>query len=176
MTAALGSLRPPQCETGSILCKSPSKIQLSVLYAGLAMAALGVGGTRFTLGTMGANQFDNAKNQAIFFNWFFFAFYASTIISVTAIVYVQDSVSWTLGFGLTVLANLLGLAVFLLGSRFYRHVGANGSPFTGLARVVVAAIRKRKVMLSLKGEDFYQEQYYGGAEKLVPKLPTNTLK
>ncbi|KAI9195956.1 hypothetical protein LWI28_019718 [Acer negundo] len=31
LTASLNSLRPPQCEIGSSLCKSPSKLQLAVL-------------------------------------------------------------------------------------------------------------------------------------------------
>ncbi|KAI9195187.1 hypothetical protein LWI28_012543 [Acer negundo] len=32
LTASLNSLRPPQCEIGSSLCKSPSKLQFAVLF------------------------------------------------------------------------------------------------------------------------------------------------
>ncbi|KAK1357369.1 Nitrate excretion transporter 1 [Heracleum sosnowskyi] len=175
VTSTHDSLRPPHCETGSSFCKSPSPFQLSLLYSGLALGCLGVGGTRYTLGTMGANQFDNPKNQGSFFNWYFFTMYVSTMASVTALVYIEDSVSWVLGFGLSVLANLLGLLIFVLGNRFYRHVEANGSPFTGLARVIVAAVRKRSVFLSIKAEDYYQDQL-GGVEKVVAHLPTKSLE
>ena len=60
------------------------------------------------------------------------------------IVYVEDNVSWALGF----LASLIGLAIFLSGKRFYCHDKPQGSPFLDLARVVVACFRKRKVLIS----------------------------
>ncbi|KAL5832992.1 hypothetical protein ACOSQ3_016666 [Xanthoceras sorbifolium] len=157
LTASLDSLRPPGCQIGSSLCKSPSKLQFAVLYAGLAMGCVGLGGTRFTVATMGANQFDRPKDQGTFFNWYFFAFYISSVISSTVIVYIQDSISWRLGFGLCIAANLLGLVIFLLGNRYYLHDKPKGSPFVGLARVIVAALRKRKLVLSSRIEDYYQE-------------------
>ena len=52
------------------------------------------------MATMGANQFDKPEDQGIFFNWYFFAVYVTALISATAIVYIEDSVSWGLGFGL----------------------------------------------------------------------------
>jgi hypothetical protein len=60
-----------------------------------------------------------------------------------------------LGYGLCVVDTLIGLAMFLLGKRFYCHDKPQGSPFMGLARVLVATIRKRKVLLSSKSEDYY---------------------
>ncbi|KAK4850013.1 hypothetical protein QYF36_003036 [Acer negundo] len=166
LTASLNSLRPPQCEIGSSLCKSPSKLQLAVLYGGLALGCIGLGGGRFTLATMGANQFNKQKDQGIFFNWYFFAFYVSSVISSTAIVYIQDNVSWTLGFGLCIAANFVGLVLFLLGKRFYLLDKPNGSPFTSLARVIVATLRKRKLVLSSRIEDYYQEHNNGLANNI----------
>ncbi|KAL5764155.1 hypothetical protein ACOSQ2_016749 [Xanthoceras sorbifolium] len=157
LTASLDSLRPPGRQIRSSLCKSPSKVQFVVLYAGLAMGCVGLGGTRFTVATMGANQFDRPKDQGTFFNWYFFALYISSVISSTAIVYIQDSNSWRLGFGLCIAANLLGLVIFLLGNRYYLHDKPKGSPFVDLARVIVAALRKRKLVLSSRIEDYYQE-------------------
>lgn len=112
-------------------------------------------GTRYTVATMGANQFDKPEDQGVVFNWYFFAVYVTALISATAIVYIEDSVSCGLGFGLCVVAIIIGLAMFLLGKRFYCHENPQGSPFTDLARVLVAAIRKRKVLLSSKSEDYY---------------------
>ena len=155
LTALLDSLRPQPCETGSSLCRTPSKLRFVVLYAGIALAAIGSAGTRFTVATMGANQFDKPEDQGIFFNWYFFTTYVGALISATAIVYIEDSVSWGLGYGLCVVDTLIGLAMFLLGKRFYCHDKPQGSPFMGLARVLVATIRKRKVLLSSKSEDYY---------------------
>ncbi|KAH0777345.1 hypothetical protein KY290_008756 [Solanum tuberosum] len=90
-TSAIDVLRPPPCDDGSSLCTSPSTHQYAVLYVALALASLGVAGTRFTIAPMGANQFDKPKHQAIFFNWYIFAFYTSFAVSTTVIVYVEDN-------------------------------------------------------------------------------------
>ncbi|TYI26344.1 hypothetical protein ES332_A05G108300v1 [Gossypium tomentosum] len=116
-----------------------------------------LGGSRYTLATLGANQLDKPKDKETFFNWFFFTVNVSSIISSTAIVYVEDSISWALGYTICFAANFIALAVFLAGQRFYRCDKPQGSQFTGLLRVVVAAVRKRKVALSSRSEDYYHE-------------------
>ncbi|GMI92084.1 nitrate excretion transporter1, NRT1/ PTR family 2.7 [Hibiscus trionum] len=156
LTATLSYLRP-HCGTGSSLCHGPSKLHLAVLYLGITLASIGLGVVRFTLATLGANQFDNPTDQGSFFNWFFFTFYVACVISSIGIVYVEDSISWGVGFGICAAFNFLGLLIFLLGNRFYRHDKPQGSPYTSLARVVVAAIRKRKVMVSSESKDYYGE-------------------
>ncbi|XP_040991173.1 protein NRT1/ PTR FAMILY 2.7-like isoform X1 [Juglans microcarpa x Juglans regia] len=158
LTATLDSLRPQSCDDGSSLCTPPSKLQYAILYTALALACIGCGCTRFTLATMGANQFDKPNDQGRFFDWYFFTFYTSSAVSSTVIVYIEDNLSWRLGFGLSAIANFIGLAFLLLGNRFYLHVKPHGSPFTGLIRVIVATIRKRKVQLSSKTEDYYYGQ------------------
>ncbi|GFZ05864.1 major facilitator superfamily protein [Actinidia rufa] len=66
------SLRPHPCQNrSSATCQTPSKTQFAILYTSLAMVALGIGAMRFTLSTMGANQFPNSKDTKIFFNWFY---------------------------------------------------------------------------------------------------------
>ncbi|KAB2081028.1 hypothetical protein ES319_A05G105000v1 [Gossypium barbadense] len=115
-----------------------------------------LGGSRYTLATLGANQLDKPKDKETFFNWFFFTVNVSSIIS-SAIVYVEDSISWALGYTICFAANFIALAVFLAGQRFYRCDKPQGSQFTGLLRVVVAAVRKRKVALSSRSEDYYHE-------------------
>ena len=142
LTTTLDPLRPQPCDNGSSLCTPPSKLQYAVLYTGLALACIGSGGTRFTLATMGANQFDKPKDQGIFFNWYFITLYIASTVSNTAIVYIEDNVSWRIGFGLCAVTNFIGLAFLLMGNRFYLHDKPQGSPFTGIARVIVATIRK----------------------------------
>ncbi|XWS52731.1 hypothetical protein CRYUN_Cryun11dG0095600 [Craigia yunnanensis] len=157
LTATLNSLRPQPCNDGSSFCKAPSKVQFLVLYAGIALASIGQGGTRFTLATMGANQFHKPQQQGIFFNWYFFTQYTASVVSSTAVVYIEDNLSWGLGFGICVAANFIGLAIFLLGNRFYLHDKPQGSPFMNIARVMVAAFKKRNFPLSSMGEDYYNE-------------------
>lgn len=163
LTAALKPLRPEPCEDGSNHCEPPSGLQYAVLYVGLALTAIGFGGSRFILATLGANQYDKPEDQAVFFNWFFFTLHVGSVVSMTAIFYVEGEVSWTLGFGLCAVANLVAVAILLLGHRFYRPDRPQGSPFVDLARVLVATLRKWNVsQLSASVKD-----YYGGHD-VVP--------
>ncbi|XP_021889734.1 protein NRT1/ PTR FAMILY 2.7 isoform X2 [Carica papaya] len=172
LTATVDCLKPQPCEIGSTssCTSSPSKFQFLVLYGGIILAAIGLGGTRFTMATMGANQFEKATDRGIFFNWFFFSLYVSAVVSLTVIVYIEDNVSWGLGFGISLAANFIGLAIFLLGNWFYHHDKPQGSPFMDMARVVVAAIRKRKVVFSSETKDYYQE----GSETMTVEATTPT--
>ncbi|PHU15893.1 hypothetical protein BC332_17098 [Capsicum chinense] len=104
----------------------------TLCIAAIVLATLGNGGTRSTLSTMGENQFNKPKAQGIFFNWFFFFVYGSSVVASTTIVYVEDNVNFT-----------------PILSQKEVH-----SP-TWLARVVVASIRKRKVLIPSTSEDFY---------------------
>ncbi|KAK9940256.1 hypothetical protein M0R45_016925 [Rubus argutus] len=154
LTVTLGSLKPQPCVSGSELCEPTSNLQYAILYTALALASIGLGGTRFTLATMGANQFDEPKSQASFFNWYFFSIYTASVVSFTVIVYVEDNVGWKWGFGIGVIANLIGLAIFVSGTRFYCFDKPKGSPFVGLARVVVATTLKRNLKISSESKDY----------------------
>ncbi|KDP44131.1 hypothetical protein JCGZ_05598 [Jatropha curcas] len=165
LTATLDSLRPKPCGVEEpSLCQTPSKLQYTVLYGAFALGSLGLGGTRFTIATMGANQFDKQEDKSSFFNWYFFTLYVASVVGATAIVYIEDNVSWSLGLWLCVAANFIGIVIFLLGNQVYRDNKPRGSPFTGLARVVVAAIRKRKALLSSTSGDYYFEDDLKGKD------------
>ncbi|KAH0752491.1 hypothetical protein KY285_005639 [Solanum tuberosum] len=79
---------------------------------------------------MGANQFHKPNHQAIFFYWYTYVLYASNAIGSIVLLYIEDNVSWVLGFAICVALNILGLSIFLSGRRFYRHIEAQQeSPF-----------------------------------------------
>ncbi|KAL6011103.1 hypothetical protein ACLOJK_001547 [Asimina triloba] len=155
LTATIHSLRPPSCTDASHTCEAPTRTHFTVLYAGITLVAVGIGGTRFTTATMGANQFNKPKDQDTFFNWYFFTMYVSAVAASIGIVYVQDNVGWGLGFALCAAANAVAVAIFVLGRRYYRRNVPKGSPFVGLARVVIASVRKRMEGLSTDGKDYY---------------------
>ena len=148
LTASLRGLRPAPCQPAAGPCEPASAGQMAALYAGVFLMCVSAAGSRFNQATMGADQFDSAADRDVLFNWYFVFFYASSAVGSTAIVYVQDNVSWALGYALSGAASLAGLA----GTPYYRRPGARGSPFTGLARVAVAAARKWKVKLATSEE------------------------
>ncbi|CAN6333488.1 unnamed protein product [Urochloa humidicola] len=157
LTAALPSLRPPRCSPPSAVCPHGTPGQLAVLYTAVCLLAIGTGGTRFNVATLGADQFGSAREQDTFFNWYFVFLYASFIVGETAIVYLQDGVSWVIGFSVCLGATVASLVMLVLGARYYRMPAAKGSPYTELARVVVAAVRKAHA-----GGVAGQVQYYLG--------------
>ncbi|KAL2488892.1 Protein NRT1/PTR FAMILY 2.7 [Forsythia ovata] len=175
LMATVDGLRPQNCQNNSSLCTAitPSKAQYAMLYLALTLVAVGLGGSRFTMATMGANQFTRAKHQETYFNWYFFTLYLATVASSTAIVYVEDNVSWAWGFGLCIMANVLGLIIFLLGKRYYYIDRPQGSPFTRLAQVIVASFRKKKVTVSSQSPDYY---YGDGIQKKIDELPTKSFR
>uniref|UniRef100_A0A0E0FZ58 J domain-containing protein n=1 Tax=Oryza nivara TaxID=4536 RepID=A0A0E0FZ58_ORYNI len=172
LTAALPSLLPPPCQRGAggggataTSCEPPNAAQSAVLYAALCLLAAGNGGTRYNMAALGADQFAGEgqprrrRQGGGFFSCYFAFLYASYATGDTVLVYVQDGVSWALGFGVCVATTGLALAALLLGSRHYRRPVPKGSPFTAMARVAVAAARKATVDLGLR------VQYYHGCNR-----------
>ncbi|KAG1338102.1 protein NRT1/ PTR FAMILY 2.7 [Cocos nucifera] len=133
--------------------------------------AAGIGGTRFNLATLGANQFDGPRDQGTFFNWYFVALYVSAIMGQVGIVYIQDNSGWNCGFGLCAIVVVICLFAFLQGRRYYRHTDLKENPFVGLVNVVVLAVQRRKM-----GESYDDQCYYyeleDGDTKLAPRSLT----
>ncbi|CAN6201852.1 unnamed protein product [Urochloa humidicola] len=159
VSAALPQFRPPPCSakpaSAAAACEEAAPWQLAVLYASLLLNAAGAGGYRPCIVAFGADQFDESRAAERarswgFFNWYYFCNGASMLAAVTAVVWVQDNVGW--GWGLGVPAAFMGVSVaaFVAGYPMYRRLEPAGSPFTRLAQVVVAAVRKRRVVA--KGE------------------------
>ncbi|CAL4940546.1 unnamed protein product [Urochloa decumbens] len=149
-TAAPG-LRPPPCadaKGASPDCVPANGTQLGVLYLGLYLTALGTGGLKSSVSGFGSDQFDEAHDgergkMLRFFNWFYFFVSIGALLAVTVLVYVQDNVGRRWGYGICAAGILVGLAVFLLGTRKYRFKKLVGSPLTQVAAVTVAAWNKR---------------------------------
>ncbi|XP_078155739.1 nitrate transporter 1.1 [Carex rostrata] len=151
-TAAPG-LQPPRCDNpASGSCVKATSGQLGVLYLALYLTALGTGGLKSSVSGFGSDQFDDAdksekKQMMRFFSWFFFFINLGSLLAVTVLVYVQDNLGRKWGYGVCALAIVVGLSVFLAGTKRYRFKKLVGSPLTQIAAVVVAAWRKRKLEL-----------------------------
>ncbi|GMI76373.1 CHLORINA 1, ARABIDOPSIS THALIANA NITRATE TRANSPORTER 1, nitrate transporter 1.1 [Hibiscus trionum] len=156
ISTLIPSLRPPKCNRyagdGNTICTPASDMQLTVLYLALYMTALGTGGLKSSVSGFGSDQFDDSnleeKSQmANFFHWFFFFINMGSLGSVTILVYIQDNLGRGWGYGICACAIVIGLAVFLSGTRRYRFKKLAGSPLTQIAAVFVAAWKKRHLEL-----------------------------
>ncbi|ONK80327.1 uncharacterized protein A4U43_C01F16420 [Asparagus officinalis] len=145
--AKSSSLKPPPCAPTdpNAPCQQVSGNKATMLFAGLYLTALGVGGIKGSLPAHGAEQFDEEtvdgrKNRSTFFNYFVFCLSLGGLIAVTLVVWVEDNKGWQWGFGISTLTILLSVPSFVAGSAFYRNKVPIGSPLTTIAKVLVASL------------------------------------
>lgn len=152
ISTTIPSLRPPKCDRGGASCVSANGMQLVVLFIALYLTALGTGGLKSSVSGFGSDQFDDTDKEertrmTNFFNWFFFFISIGSLAAVTILVYIQDNLGRQWGYGICVCAIVVGLLVFLLGTRRHRFKKLAGSPLTQIASVFVGALRKRNLEL-----------------------------
>lgn len=76
--------------------------------------------------------------------------HGSSIVALLVLNYIQENLSWELGFGLPCIVMCVALAIFLLGSRRYRfHINSDEkNPFVRIGRVFVKAARLVKIFFT----------------------------
>ncbi|KAL8114453.1 hypothetical protein AgCh_021348 [Apium graveolens] len=150
ISTTIPSLRPPSCNTGSSSCDPANGMQLGLLYTALYLTAFGTGGLKSSVSGFGSDQFDDTNKEekslmTSFFNWFFFFISIGSLAAVSVLVYIQDNVGRRWGYGICACAIVVGILVFLAGTKRYRFKKLVGSPLTQIATVFVGAWRKRKL-------------------------------
>ncbi|KAL4423412.1 hypothetical protein ABPG77_009990 [Micractinium sp. CCAP 211/92] len=121
-----------------------SPLQNAALYTSLYVIALGTGGIKPNVSAFGADQFDEAdpkdrKEKTSFFNWFYFFVNIGSLLAVTVIVWVQENISWAVGFAIPAACMALAIITFVAGSPLYTHVAPTESPLSRVFKVVWAA-------------------------------------
>ncbi|OMO95380.1 Proton-dependent oligopeptide transporter family [Corchorus olitorius] len=181
LSVSLPGLKPPKChEVNLDNCKEANTLQLAVFFGALYTLAVGTGGTKPNISTIGADQFDDfhpkeKAHKLSFFNWWMFSIFFGTLFANTILVYIQDNVGWTLGYGLPLVGLFISCMIFLVGTPFYRHRVPAGSPFTKMAQVIVAAIRKWDVPLPSDPKELYEldlDEYSKGGKYRIDSTPT----
>lgn len=112
-----------------------------VLFLGLYLVALGVGGIKGSLLPHGAERFDQTtsegrKKRPAFFNYYIFCLSCGALMAVTFVVWIEDNVGRQWGFGVFAAGILTSIVVFLLGSSTYRIKVPSGSPITTMFKVI----------------------------------------
>ncbi|XP_021895237.1 protein NRT1/ PTR FAMILY 6.2 isoform X2 [Carica papaya] len=157
----LSQLRPPPCHANEV-CKQASGFQMGILYIALYLIALGTGGLKSSVSGFGTDQFDEKdekeKSQmAYFFNRFFFFISTGTLMAVTVLVYIQDAVGRSWGYGICSASMLIAVFIFLAGTKKYRYKRSQGSPVVHIFQVIAAAISKRKMDLPYSVGSLYED-------------------
>ncbi|KAL5544346.1 hypothetical protein UlMin_008130 [Ulmus minor] len=159
LTAAIPALRPWSCNDQSAACSEPEKWQLAFLFVGLGLLSIGAGGIRPCNIAFGADQFDTRTEKGkaqleSFFNWWYFTFTIALVIALTGVVYIQTNVSWPIGFAIPTACLILSITIFLIGSHTYIKIKPQGSIFSDILKVIIAACRKHSVSIGPGNQDY----------------------
>ncbi|KAK6152824.1 hypothetical protein DH2020_012463 [Rehmannia glutinosa] len=149
LSAAIHSFNFSHCKNGSnnSAC-SPPLFEVVVFLFSLYLVAFAQGGHKPCVQAFGADQFDDedekeVKAKSSFFNWWCFSMNGGMFIAVLVLNYIQENLSWELGFGIPCIVMCFALVIFLLGSMTYRFPTNNDerNPFVRIGRVFVKAAR-----------------------------------
>ncbi|GMJ11102.1 NRT1/ PTR family 6.2 [Hibiscus trionum] len=153
VSTKLPQLRPPPCHAADVTqCQRANSFQMGILYLSLYLVALGTGGLKSSVSGFGTDQFDekDEKEKAqmtYFFSRFFFVISTGTLMAVTVLVYIQDEVGRSWGYGICSASTFVALVVFFSGTKRYRYKKCSGSPVVHISQVVYAAFGKKKAKL-----------------------------
>ncbi|MFS7910647.1 putative proton-dependent oligopeptide transporter family, MFS transporter superfamily [Helianthus anomalus] len=128
------------------------QLQVVIFFIALYLVAFAQSGHKPCVQAFGANQFDaddpeELKSKSSFFNWWFFGLCGGSTVGIFVLSYIQDNLSWGLGFGIPCVIMGFALMIFLFGTVTYRF-GENTQGKNAFARtshVFLNAARNRRV-------------------------------
>ncbi|CAL9135304.1 unnamed protein product [Musa textilis] len=175
--AHLPQLRPPPCNMISKeeQCMEAKGFKATIFFLALYLVALGSGCLKPNMISHGADQFRredpcHSKKLSTYFNTAYFSFCVGELIALTVLVWVQTRSGMDVGFGVSAGAMAMGLAILISGAFFYRNKPPQGSIFTPIARVFVAAFTKRKQVCPSNSSDVEPSSSYVGNLPRTNKL------
>ncbi|KAL0365795.1 UNVERIFIED_CONTAM: protein NRT1/ PTR FAMILY 5.10 [Sesamum radiatum] len=112
----------------------------------LYLMALGQGAHKPCILAFGADQFDaqhpkELRSRSSFFNWWYFSICAGPLAALLVLNYIQDNISWGIGFGIPCISMVIALTIFMLGTKSYRYNSITVEEKCALSRVTQVLIK-----------------------------------
>ncbi|KAI7741385.1 hypothetical protein M8C21_000845 [Ambrosia artemisiifolia] len=151
--------------TSTALNKTNSSTSSVSLYISLYLISLGIGGYNPSLQAFGADQIDtedelpttktdtSPDKKSMFFQWWYFGICSGSLLGVSIMPNIQDSVGWGLGFAVPAMAMVVSMVVFSCGSRFYSYDHDRNNDVKSVEKVVQAVKSCVSKFVQLKGEE-----------------------
>ncbi|KAJ0469479.1 putative proton-dependent oligopeptide transporter family, MFS transporter superfamily [Helianthus annuus] len=151
--------------TSTALNKTNSSSSSLSLYISLYLISLGIGGYNPSLQAFGADQIDtedelpttktdtSPDKKSMFFQWWYFGICSGSLLGVSIMPNIQDSVGWGLGFAVPAMAMAVSMIVFSCGSRFYSYDNDRNNDVKSVEKVVQAVKSCVSKFIHLKNEE-----------------------
>ena len=150
-----------------VLGSIPGNASVLIIFPALYIIALGTGGIKPNVATLGADQFDerysrDRKEKESFFNWFYWSINSAALISLTLIAYIcqngipsMGGTEWGffIGYSIPCIALTAAIMVFVAGHASYVLKPPNGSVLSIFFSILVEALWTRR---SLTVQDIRQ--------------------
>ncbi|KAL5843458.1 hypothetical protein ACOSQ4_009416 [Xanthoceras sorbifolium] len=139
------------------LCTSPPdhRFQVILFFFSIYLVAVAQSGHRPCVQALGADQFDEqdpgeCKIKSSFFNWWGFGICLGALSTRLILNYIQDNLSWALGFGIPCIVMVVALAVFLLGTKTYRFTIKRDAKSVSGAKIIVEKLVEKIVEIMIE--------------------------
>lgn len=141
----------------------PGSISLAVVFLGMYTVALGAGGIKPNVSTMGADQFDpqfeqDKKEAEKFFSYFYWSINLGALLAYSIVAYVcqygikglgGENWGFFIGYLIPTVMMCVGIVIFVSGSQRYKKNKPRGSMLSIACGIVYeAAIVRRKARLN----------------------------
>ncbi|KAI3763109.1 hypothetical protein L1987_53559 [Smallanthus sonchifolius] len=149
---AFSTLLPSNCKNVVDHSSCSPHLQVIVFFVALYLVAFAQGGHKPCVQAFGADQFDaddpeELKSKSSFFNWWYFGLCVGPTVGIFVLSYIQDNLSWGLGFGIPCVIMGFALMIFLFGTMTYRFgvKTKEKNAFARIGHVFVVAARNWRV-------------------------------
>ncbi|NWY56511.1 S15A3 protein, partial [Chionis minor] len=122
---------------GTCQGQPPEQYCAPTIYSGLLLVALGASSVRANLTPFGADQVRHQGGDATrrFFNWFYWSINIGAIFSLLVVAFVQQNISFLVGYLIPVACLALALLIFLLATPTFVTKPPTGSQVSAMIKL-----------------------------------------
>lgn len=143
----------------------PGAITAALVFAGMYTIAMGAGGIKPNVSTMGADQFDphhpqDKKEAGQFFSYFYWSINLGALVAYSLVAYIcqyglpflgGEPWGFFVGYTIPTVMMVIGILIFVSGSKRYKVVKPKGSMLNTACGVVYEAVWTRRSEVSPTG-------------------------
>ena len=110
----------------------------------LLLISVGTGGIKANVSPLGADQIENEGAIVVqrFFDWFYWFIQLGSFLAYTAVVSIQQEVSFFYGYVITASSIFLAIMLFISGRKYYIIHPHKGSYMTDTCKIIWQGLRK----------------------------------